>query len=236
MNISIKKLGHGYPVVLFHGWGFTSQIWDFLIPLLPEYQLIMVDLPGFGGSKLCEWDYFRTHLLSYLPHQFAVAGWSLGGLYATKLAFECPSQVSHLINIASSPYFLAEEGWPGISVQNFSKFQHNLVSNPKQALMEFVQLQAGKLNYEPEHIPTFEALELGLHYLKHWDLRPSLKQLNQATTYIFGRLDPIVPARLMTLMQATFPQFQYSLFDKAGHMPFLSHPNLFVSQLRKLIG
>ncbi len=41
----------GTPLLLIHGWGVTYSIWQNLAPLLtPYFQLIMVELPGIGGS------------------------------------------------------------------------------------------------------------------------------------------------------------------------------------------
>jgi pimeloyl-ACP methyl ester carboxylesterase len=43
--------GNGLPLLLVHGWGVTYAIWQNLAPLLkPHFQLIMIELPGIGGS------------------------------------------------------------------------------------------------------------------------------------------------------------------------------------------
>jgi pimeloyl-ACP methyl ester carboxylesterase len=43
--------GDGLPLLLIHGWGVTYPIWQNLIPLLrSHFQLIMIELPGTGGS------------------------------------------------------------------------------------------------------------------------------------------------------------------------------------------
>lgn len=43
--------GSGEPLLLVHGWGVTYTIWENLAPLLkPHFQLIMIELPGNGGS------------------------------------------------------------------------------------------------------------------------------------------------------------------------------------------
>lgn len=39
------------PLLLIHGWGVTFAIWQNLAPLLtPYFRLIMIELPGIGGS------------------------------------------------------------------------------------------------------------------------------------------------------------------------------------------
>jgi pimeloyl-ACP methyl ester carboxylesterase len=43
--------GSGAPILLIHGWGVTYSIWQNLAPLLkPHFQLVMIELPGNGGS------------------------------------------------------------------------------------------------------------------------------------------------------------------------------------------
>lgn len=102
MSLHIRTKGQGHPLVLFHGFGFDSSIWSPIeSKLSSKYQLYLVDLPGFGRSELMPWDEFSQKLYATLPNQFALLGWSMGGLYATKMAYESPSRVSHLINIAS---------------------------------------------------------------------------------------------------------------------------------------
>ncbi|MBA2393464.1 MAG: alpha/beta hydrolase [Ktedonobacteraceae bacterium] len=47
--------GEGLPLLLIHGWGVTYSMWEKLAPLLkPHYQLIMIELPGIGGSPQVE--------------------------------------------------------------------------------------------------------------------------------------------------------------------------------------
>jgi pimeloyl-ACP methyl ester carboxylesterase len=47
--------GSGLPLLLIHGWGVTYSMWENLAPLLTaHYQLIMIELPGVGGSPQVE--------------------------------------------------------------------------------------------------------------------------------------------------------------------------------------
>ena len=68
MKVHLNYFGQGKPLVFFHGWGFNHQIWLSLVPLLKErYQLILVDLPGFGLTPAMEWPEFKMQLLDILP-------------------------------------------------------------------------------------------------------------------------------------------------------------------------
>lgn len=84
-ELNIQNYGTGHPIVWLHGWGFDSQIWSDILPHLlalpSQYQIFLVDLPGFGSSSCMSWSTFKSTLLSQLPTQFTLLGWSLGGGY-----------------------------------------------------------------------------------------------------------------------------------------------------------
>ena len=220
--------------MLFHGWGFNHQIWNDLVPhLQEEYTLYLVDLPGFGRSDLMEWHDFKRLLLLQLPEQFAVLGWSMGGLYAMRLALEEKDRVSHLIAIASSPYFIQELHWPGIDPLIFAGFAASLQSAPAKTLSEFIALQAG--NYIFSMDSELPGLQAGLESLTNWDFRKALIDYDKPTCFVFGRLDSIVPFKTLFVMQCDYPQFIYYSLKAAAHMPFLSHQSDFISIIREFL-
>lgn len=240
MNINVSKHGEGPPLVFFHGWGFDSHVWLTLVPeLKSHYQVILVDLPGFDpSSPMTQWDVFKNNLLSQLPKQFTLVGWSMGGLYALRLALEAPHRIGALVNITSSPRFLVDESWPGIADHVFRQFYKQLVDHPQKTLKEFIELHAQGMEektYLPNPIPSPSSLEMGLHVLETWDFRKELNELTIPTCFMYGRLDPIVPVKAMKVMELTYPHLHYVVFPRAGHMPFLSHSELFIKELREFI-
>jgi pimeloyl-[acyl-carrier protein] methyl ester esterase len=240
MNVNIYKYGKGYPLVFFHGWGFDSQVWLPLAPrLMINYQLIFVDLPGFGHSSIMDWDFFKDILLDKLPEKFAVIGWSMGGLYAIRLAVEQQNRVDYLINVSSSPRFLQDTSWPGVSKVMFKNFHRKLSVDTYTTLNQFLELHGlkvtNKFQHLPDKLPTAIGLELGLDVLETWDFREELKHFNNPACFMFGRLDPIVSPKAMNCMQHIYPHFHYVLFKRAAHMPFLSHPDLFIEEIRGFV-
>lgn len=237
MNLHIEKRGRGRPLVLFHGWGFDSQIWLTLAAAIENrYQLFLVDLPGFGLSSLMDWGLFKQKLLAKLPEEFAIAGWSMGGLVAMRLALEELGRVTHLISIASSPRFIKENQWPGVEKTIFANFLQNLSKDPQTMIDQFVNLQLNgeaKL-YQNKHQLKLEALKSGLEILANWDLRSSLANYERPTCFMFGHLDSITPRTTMRVMQKHFPNFDYIMFKRAAHMPFLSHQDEFIRALESI--
>ncbi|WED44298.1 alpha/beta fold hydrolase [Legionella cardiaca] len=238
MNLNIKIRGKGPALVFFHGWGFDHKIWLGLAQILENrYTLYLVDLPGFGLSSLMDWPQFKLLLLDKLPDHFAVIGWSLGGLYASKMAIESPERITHLINVASSPRFIKEKDWPGVEQRVFDGFLQNLLVDSQQTISDFVGLQLKNQTYEynTHLLPERASLEAGLRILADWDLREPLRHFTKPTAYLFGRLDAITPRITMPVMQKIYPNFNFTMFNKAAHMPFLSHQNEFISTLEHFL-
>ena len=172
------------------------------------------------------WQEFKTEILSLLPATFMLLGWSLGGLFASRLAIDEPTRVAKLINVTSSPYFISTDNWIGIDKRVFADFYEQFKANPQKTRTEFIQNQLTsdvdfKLQLSDE-IDLY-GLEKGLEFLLNWDLRADLQLVELPVLYIFGRLDSIVPRKLMPLLQDKFPQFEYVMLRRAAHVPFLSH-------------
>jgi pimeloyl-ACP methyl ester carboxylesterase len=53
--LNFQVVGTGRPLVLIHGFGISFNIWMNLAPLLSQhFTLVMVELPGIGGSPMPE--------------------------------------------------------------------------------------------------------------------------------------------------------------------------------------
>ncbi len=246
----ITVLGRGRPLVFFHGWGFDSTIWHYIAQSLQEkFTIYLVDLPGSGTSPRLPWSHFKKSLLSILPPQFAIIGWSMGGLFATRLAIEEPVRVSHLFSIASSPFFVQDNGWPGISKENLDAFRANLQKNPVLFMQQFMsqccsipELAVNKslppLKTTPHSARhDIEALIYGLDVLTTWDLRKILQQLSCPSYYLFGKRDTIVPRTVLKVLQKNYPneKAEYVIFSDAAHDPFITEPERFIKEIERFM-
>lgn len=50
MTIAFERRGTGRPLLLVHGLGSSRAAWTPILPLLPNRELILVDLPGHGAT------------------------------------------------------------------------------------------------------------------------------------------------------------------------------------------
>lgn len=97
------------PVVLLHGWGDSSETWQFLVDCLPDdWPCVALDWRGFGGSDWPQqgyWfpDYFAD-LEAFLDEVCATAparviAHSMGGNVASMYGGMRPERIEWLVNL-----------------------------------------------------------------------------------------------------------------------------------------
>jgi pimeloyl-ACP methyl ester carboxylesterase len=98
--------GHGEPLLLVHGLGGAASNWRALAPLLlPGRRLLVPELPGHGGSEplaaAASLNAYADRLALVPGHEgfsaTAVAGHSLGGAIALRLAIRRPELVGSVV-------------------------------------------------------------------------------------------------------------------------------------------
>ena len=163
-SLFVKKQGQGTPLVLLHGWGWNSAIWEPLVPELSKYyQVVMLDLPGFGQSPLEIDDYTFASIaplvLECVPDKAIWLGWSLGGMLAFWLAINSPENVEKLITVSASPRFTEDSDWPGVALRTLNRFANALTSQYEKTMTDFLELQ---LRGSPQYDTLFPELRAKL--------------------------------------------------------------------------
>ncbi len=237
MHIEVD--GQGPALVLLHGWAMHGGVFAPLLKALTEhFECWVVDLPGHGASP--ERDGLGLHdtaerLLARLPPAHWL-GWSLGGLVALRAALDAPDRVRGLVEIAASPRFVVGPDWPhGVDHTVFASFASELRQDYARTVERFLALEVMGDEHAREEIRWLRQrlaerppgdpaiLRDGLAILADTDLRAELPTLACPSLWIAGRRDRLVPWRALEhAAQASGGQFL--CLDKAGHAPFLSHP------------
>ena len=222
-----STIGIGPDLVLLHGWGFNSELFNDLIDRYKnQYRITMIDLPGHGRSDdvnggLDEW---CDEIIKNLPDNPILLGWSLGGLLAINIATKI--KISKLILVASTPKFVQSEDWPyGIDENNFRQFSDALQLNLSKGLKRFVSLQTQDkaqlkaLNQSIDKFPaSTKALNQGLEILLTTDLVDEFNQLKMSIEVILGNHDTLVPYRISNWYDKAKIKTQVL---NTGHLPFL---------------
>ncbi len=105
-GMSVERRGSGRPVVLVHGWCLSRELWRYAEEhLLPDHDVITVDLPGFGASDGLAGPYgLERHanelegLLEELDLAEAlVVGFAFGASVGMELARSRPARLGGLL-------------------------------------------------------------------------------------------------------------------------------------------
>jgi pimeloyl-[acyl-carrier protein] methyl ester esterase len=236
--VQIDTVGGGPSIALIHGWAMHGGLFAPLVERLRErYTLHLVDLPGHGHA--------RDSALPLDPHALSARlvdavpdavwlGWSLGGQFALRNALDEPERVRGLVMLASSPRFVAEDGWPyGVRSSLFRDFGAALSNDFRGTLDGFLALEALGSATAQEELralrkqafergePAPQALIRGLELLDTFDAREELARLRVPSLWISGRRDRLVPAGAMPAAAALAPEATSLVIRDAGHAPFL---------------
>jgi pimeloyl-[acyl-carrier protein] methyl ester esterase len=244
-NNTLKK--NVIPIVLIHGWGLNSGVWQPLLALFNEniesqYQIITIDLPGFGLNSTVDINPYSLanichHIEQVIDQPAIYLGWSLGGLIATEMSLKYPEKVLALITVASSPYFVEQsiDNWPGIKENVLESFHSQLAKDTAKTISGFLKIQAmGSPHIRQDlklitqlvmahPLPSQKTLTDSLALLSHCDLRQHLSTINKPFLRLYGHNDSLVPKAVIKQINHLVPNGNSHLFAHASHAPFISH-------------
>ncbi|NQZ29673.1 MAG: alpha/beta fold hydrolase [Oceanospirillaceae bacterium] len=251
MNIHIEQHKADKPnLVLLHGWGTTSAIWQAWLPQLKEnFSVTCIDLPGLGKSfsnkEHLSIEDTLSVLVEHIPAKSTLLGWSLGGVIAILLAQRLTDKVVRVITIASNPCFVSTDDWQNaMQKEIFEKFSKQLVSDQKEILAGFFKLQSlsgsearpilkalKKIDSEADHSHLHDTLGL-----LNIDCRDSLKTLTIPSLHFYGQKDNLVPVILADILPEWSEYITTVAVPEAGHLPFLSDGQMISAEIAKFIG
>lgn len=237
-GLTIRQFNNGAlpetPLVLVHGWGSDSRVWEPLATQLAQ-PLLLVDLPACGAFSL---DGLIALLAETLPRRCHLIGWSLGGMLATAYAISHPERVQSLVCIATNLRFQADSDWrQAMPATTFSTFKENFIANPQLTLKRFRALQAKGDQHERQLIKALERIAVipangsaMLQLLGELDNRADARQLSMPALYLFGATDQLVPAQAASEISAV-TRIQVETLPHQGHVPHLSDPAALATRL-----
>jgi L-proline amide hydrolase len=97
------------------------------------------------------------------------------------------------------------------------------IPQPPYVVASFEQLAADPTVYHTMNGPS-EFHVIGS--LKHWDIRPQLKEITTPTLLVSGQYDEATPAMVKEI-QGLIPGSKWELFAESSHMPHVEEPAKF---------
>lgn len=253
MSLHVERAGSGPDLVLLHGWGLHSGAWDESSrQLCARFRVHALDLPGHGLSattRAMSFDAAVEAVAAAMPRDAIVCGWSLGGLFAQRLARDHPARVRALALAGATPCFVARDGWPAaMKASTFGEFEAGLATDMEATLARFVRLAAlngaearAAIRLLSQRLaergpPNAGGLARALGWLRDTDLRQDAHSLRQPAVVIHGRRDALAPIDAGRWLAAALPNARLVELDDGAHLPFLSHREAFVGALESLDG
>ena len=246
MSVHVETVGSGPPLVLLHGWALHSGLWGPLQGhLARRHRVHAIDLPGHGHSPATD-PYTMASIVAAVDAAVAegapvtVLGWSLGGAVAMEWALARPGRIDRLVLVATSPRFVADDGWPhAMAADTLARFGDELRVAYRPTLQRFLSLQLhgsdpgrAALALTRRHLfargePAPEVLGAALGILAGIDLRTEARLIAQPARVISGERDTLAPPAAGRWLAGAMPAAGYAEIGGAGHAPFLSHPDAF---------
>lgn len=246
-KLAHKIFGQGPDLVLLHGWGMHSGIWQpVLDKLAANFRVMLIDLPGHGksaGLPLQSFEKLVDEIIEIAPESANWAGWSLGGQFATSAATRFPDRVEKLMLVASNPCFEQRDDWPyAMQPEQLQKFADGLASDWNKTIQRFIalqfldsavsKLQLRQLQSEMTALPPdITALHAGLELLRSLDLREELVRVQQPVQAVLGKQDRLVPLEIKNFFSAA--GIETRIIENAGHAPFVSCPDEFAELAKR---
>jgi len=245
----LDAVGDGEPLVLLHGWGMHSGIWDdFADKLAVDYKVIKIDLPGHGNSHgTCPLSLQQTvdQLLKQLPPVAHYLGWSLGGSVLMQLADMAPERVRSMTLLTANPCFVQKEDWQtAMHKKVLLQFAEALQQDYRKTLLQFIALQTLSSERSKASLrqlrdvlfsrgePETRALQQGLDILLQADLRDKLLNSGLPILVILGERDQLVPASVADFFRTITDNRRVKVIPAAGHVPFVSHQSETLAEVK----
>lgn len=254
--LTYTAAGQGPAVVLLHGFPLNRSIWDRQVKhLSSQYQVIVPDLPGLGGSPplpdaaTTTMSGMAAQVLALLDRlgvgQAAVAGHSMGGYVALALHKEAPERVAGLGLISTQAAADTPEAREG---------RHATAEKVRTTGAVIVAEAMGPKLFGPDSGEESAPYSLAMSIMRDApaegvrgalfamasrdDMRVHLVDITSPTLVMTGEHDRVIPPERSELMAASIRNSVLVKVPGAGHMPMLERPeevNQALSQWLELV-
>lgn len=249
MNYRIE--GSGKPLVLIHGFGEDSQIWNEQVALLKQqYQVILPDLPGTGATPPepgVSMESMATNIKEILNQEniskATLLGHSMGGYISLAFA-ELFSERVEALGLLHSSAFADNDAKKEARLKSIAFIQ-------KQGSHPFLEASTPNLFAEENRVAMAETInELVKRHsyqlpatltgfyeamIARADRTDILRKADFPVLFIIGREDQAI-LFADSMQQVYLPELSYIyILEKSGHMGMLEESAHFNSALNKFL-
>lgn len=243
-RIHYREQGRGLPLLLLHANPGDGRDFSAIVTALAEsFRVIALDWPGYGDSPSPSPPAFASAMFYFeVLRQFVsvmnlppamLIGNSVGGYAAARLALEEPDRIARLVlvspggftahNALSRIFCRLQSGRLSLRPDRFARLYLKRVTPVTREMLERARTaQATAAAREVNR-----AIWRSFSHPEH-DLRERAGAIRHPTLLIFGRFDPVIPAKKDGRAAAlAMPRAIFQVMD-TGHAPFAESPEEFL--------
>jgi pimeloyl-ACP methyl ester carboxylesterase len=237
-TLHYRRAGSGPPLLFLHG--FDGAVWSpFFDALARDYDVILPDHPGYGGSSMPAW-LRSVHDLAYFyldaMRELGLAGvhvmgHSIGGWIASELAIRQTASLATLTLIAPA----------GLRVKGVERADIFLLAPEKLIRTLYTDQQlaetliAAAANDEQADVDAknrFTTARLAWHpRMFDPQLAVWLHRIDVPTLIVWGADDRIIPPACAEPFRALVPGARVATIARAGHVPHRERPDDVLAQV-----
>lgn len=238
MQVVVNKLlthyetvGNGKAILILHGWGDDSRNWKKLQKdLSKNYQVITVDLPGFGASAAPETDWHLEDYAAFVrdflkkitvSKLYAIIGHSNGGAIAIKGTAQNILNPARLVLLGSAGIRNEYKG-RNKALRYVTKAGKALTAplpkSAKKSLQQKVYKTVGSDMLVAEHLQgTFKNVVED-------DVRKDAATISKPTLLIYGENDTATPPRYGKIFHEHIEGSKLEIIPSAAHFVYQDKP------------
>lgn len=250
IEIAYRGEGDGLPVVLLHGFPFSSRMWNRQVAALaPSHRVITPDFRGFGdsGGAPSSLEQLAGDLDALVEHlelpPFVLGGFSMGGYVAFPYLAKHADRVRAVMLLDTR----AEPDAPEAKQRRYAAIDRIKSEGPDGFLNDFAKLVLSPKTLETRPEIATQVRQLmeseraatltgGLQAIaERPDSTPLLSKITQPTLIVVGNDDKATPVDAARKMHEAIGGSTLVIIPDAGHMTNIEQPEQFNTVMREFL-
>ncbi|MBH32103.1 MAG: hypothetical protein CMD90_00435 [Gammaproteobacteria bacterium] len=225
-----------YKILLIHGWGFHSSIWEaYLKGNFLDSEIVNLNLYDFRLESNNSFPEIAKIIVNSHKKFDLVLCWSLGCFLGREIDFIIGKEIKKIIFVSYLPRYIAEKNWEfGFQNEEILQLEKNIKVDFKKALKSFYLYSINHVNnkelakYLFKNIKYFKEEDIKklittIEILKLGDYRKNPIKDEKKYLFIYGEEDRIAPCSVIKKIQSQHPLSSFATIKGAAHLPFVSH-------------
>ncbi len=256
-NVAAGRSGNGPPLILAHGWPWSSFSWHRIIPKLSErFCVCWYDMPGYGQSEMrqdertsldVQGEVFAAILKHWSLDRPAVVAHDMGGAITLRahLLHDCDFSALVLMNVvAMRPWGSEFFDHVGRHVDAFSglpphihkavveayirgAINTTLDDDDERHLVSPWLSESGRISFYSQFAQADERFTA--------EIEPSYGCIRCPVGIIWGEMDPWIPLKRGLALHKRIPNASFEILKSIGHLPQLESPERVLSKLDRFL-